>query len=217
MAQNRHIALWGYEDWLYDDGSILIKYICANKHLSIQVHPNDDVAQITGGKAKTEMWHILKSGPIFAGFKRDVTKQDIEKAIKHGSLEQLLVKIDTHVGECYLIPGGLVHAIGEGTQVLEVQQSSNTTFRLYDWNRVDENGISRQLHIKEALMALNICLPPPNPCDAIICKYFEFKATHIDNAVLTDRYQIIYDNVNMLIKIVTPSKNVFTIPFNPSI
>ena len=154
-----HAALWGHEEWLVcahpsSPGRIvggegrtlrdvcpgfplLVKRICAKKRLSVQVHPNDATAKTVGGEAKTEMWCVLEAGPIFAGFRKGVTAADVERAVADGSFESLLVRFDAKPGECYFIPGGLVHAIGEGTTVYEVQQSSDTTFRLYDWGRVD--------------------------------------------------------------------------------
>ena len=190
-----HSALWGYEEWLVSahpsaPGRIvgggktlrdicpgfplLIKKICANRRLSVQVHPNDETAKTVGGEPKTEMWCVLKAGPIFAGFRPGVTKQDVERAVGDGTFEDLLVRFDAKPGECYFIPGGLVHAIGEGTSVYEVQQSSDTTFRLYDWGRVGADGKPRQLHVKEGLAAMDIALPPPVPSDSVKCKYFEF-------------------------------------------
>ena len=191
-----HTALWGHEEWLVSahpsapgrvvggkgktlrdicpDFPLLIKKICANQRLSVQVHPNDATAKTVGGEAKTEMWCVLKAGPIFAGFKPGVRKADVERAVGDGTFEDLLVRFDAKPGECYFIPGGLVHAIGEGTSVYEVQQSSDTTFRLYDWGRVGADGKPRQLHVKEGLAAMDITLPPPVPSDSVQCKYFEF-------------------------------------------
>lgn len=191
-----HEALWGYEEWLVcahpsapgrivggegktlrdvcPDFPLLVKKICAGKRLSVQVHPNDETAKTVGGEAKTEMWCVLKGGPIFAGFKPGVTKTDVERAVGDGTFEDLLVRFDAKPGECYFIPGGLVHAIGEGTSVYEVQQSSDTTFRLYDWGRVGADGKPRQLHVKEGLAAMDIALPPPVPSQGVKCKYFEF-------------------------------------------
>ena len=171
----RHDRLWGFEEWLYDDGSVLIKRICADMRLSVQVHPNGTTEKTVGGKAKTEMWCVLKDGPIFAGFKPGVGREDVVRAVNDGSFENLLVRFEAKAGECYFIPGGLVHAIGEGTSVFEVQQSSDTTFRLYDWGRLDGNGNPRQLHVKEALEAMNLSLPPPVPGDSVECEFFSFR------------------------------------------
>ena len=190
-------ALWGREEWLVcahpsspgriaggggrtlrdlaPDFPLLVKKICAEKRLSVQVHPNDETAKTVGGEAKTEMWCVLKAGPVFAGFRPGVTKADVERAVRDGTFENLLKRIDAKPGECYFIPGGLVHTIGEGTSVYEVQQSSDTTFRLYDWGRVGADGKPRQLHVKEGLAAMDISLPPPVPSDSVKCPYFEFR------------------------------------------
>lgn len=170
-----HKALWGYEEWLVDAPRILVKRIVANDRLSVQVHPNDVTAKTVGGDPKTEMWCVLKAGPIFAGVKPGTTAADVERAVKDGSFEDILVRHDAKVGECYFIPGGLVHAIGEGTSVYEVQQPSTTTFRLYDWGRVGADGQPRQLHVKEALAAMDLSLPPPTPTETVDCPYFTFR------------------------------------------
>ena len=211
-----HTALWGHEEWLVSahpsapsriadakgqtlrvvcpEFPLLIKKICAEKRLSVQVHPNDETAKTVGGEAKTEMWCVLKAGPIFAGFKPGVTKTDVERAVGDGTFENLLVRFDTKPGECYFIPGGLVHAIGEGTSVYEVQQSSDTTFRLYDWGRVGADGKPRQLHVKEGLAAMDITLPPPMPSDSVKCPYFEFfKTSNLESQISNlNRWRVVY-------------------------
>lgn len=178
-----HRALWGHEEWLVcahpsapgrivgGEGKtlrdvcpgfpLLVKKICAKDRLSVQVHPNDETAKTVGGEPKTEMWCVLEPGPIFAGFRPGVTKQDVERAVADGTFEELLVRFDAKRGECYFIPGGLVHAIGEGTSVYEVQQSSDTTYRFYDWDRKDKEGRKRPLHIEESFRSLDYTIPPP--------------------------------------------------------
>ena len=213
-----HKALWGHEEWLVcahasAPGKIvggggktlrdvcpgfplLVKKICAQQRLSVQVHPNDETAKTVGGEAKTEMWYVLEAGPIFAGFKPGVTKADVERAVGDGTFEDLLVRFDAKPGECYFIPGGLVHAIGEGTSVYEVQQSSDTTFRLYDWGRVGADGKPRQLHVKEGLAAMDIALPPPVPSDSVKCPYFEFRKAGEDGRRKTEDgrcWRVVYD------------------------
>ena len=204
MERQRHNTLWGFEDWLYDDGSVLIKRICADMRLSVQVHPNDETAKTVGGRAKTEMWCVLKDGPIFAGFKPGVTDADVVRAVEDGSFESLLVRFDAKVGECDFIPGGLVHAIGEGTSVFEVQQSSNTTFRLYDWGRLDANGNPRQLHVKEALAAMDLSLPPPVPGDFVECRYFTFRKVEAGLLSADTRRRVVYCPSADVLKVVEP-------------
>jgi mannose-6-phosphate isomerase len=205
MERQRHDTLWGFEDWLYDDGAVLIKRICADMRLSVQVHPNDETAKTVGGRAKTEMWCVLKDGPIFAGFKPGVTDADVVRAVEDGSFESLLVRFDAKAGECYFIPGGLVHAIGEGTSVFEVQQSSNTTFRLYDWGRLDANGNPRQLHVKEALAAMDLSLPPPVPGDSVECRYFTFRRVESGRISADSHRRVVYDPLTDSLTVVEPS------------
>ena len=195
MERERHNTLWGFEDWLYDDGKVLVKRICADMRLSVQVHPNDETALTVGGRAKTEMWCVLKGGPIFAGFRPGVTESDVVRAVGDGSFEELLVRYDAKPGECYFIPGGLVHAIGEGTSVFEVQQSSNTTFRLYDWGRLDAQGCPRKLHVEEALSAMDISLPPPVPAESVDCPYFGFRRHPAGELVPSSTHRVVYDPV----------------------
>ena len=213
-----HAALWGHEEWLVSahpsapgkivggggktlrdicpEFPLLIKKICAKKRLSVQVHPNDETAKTVGGEPKTEMWCVLEPGPIFAGFRPGVTKGDVERAVADGTFEELLVRFDAKRGECYFIPGGLVHAIGEGTSVYEVQQSSDTTFRLYDWGRVGADGRPRQLHVKEGLAAMDVALPPPVPAQDVKCGYFEFYKQGKDGRRETEdakSWRVVYD------------------------
>ena len=209
-----HVALWGEEEWLvsahpnspgrivggggktlrdvFPEFPLLVKRISAQKRLSVQVHPNDETAKTVGGAPKTEMWCVLEPGPIFAGFRHGVTKADVERAVVDGSFEALLERIDTKRGECYFIPGGLVHSIGEGTTVYEVQQSSDTTFRLYDWGRLDAEGRPRRLHIKEALAAMDISLPPPESLDHVSCPYFDFAQIPSGAVAASDRWRVLY-------------------------
>ena len=214
FKEDIHKALWGEESWLVSahpsapsllaDGSgrtlrevcpsfpLLAKVIRANLRLSVQVHPNDRTATSVGGEAKTEMWCVLKAGPIFAGFRPGTTAAAIERAVEDGSFEDLLVRFDAKVGECFYIPGGLVHAIGEGTTVFEVQQSSDTTFRLYDWGRVGADGRPRQLHVKQALAAMDLSLPPPVPSAAVSCPYFDFRRVAAGTLPPSDAWRIVY-------------------------
>ena len=209
-----HTALWGYEEWLVSahpsapsrivggngrtlrdvKGAfpLLVKKIAAKTRLSVQVHPNDQTAKTVGGEAKTEMWCVLEPGVIFAGFKPGTTAEDIERAVKDGSFEQLLVRFDAKPGECYFIPGGLVHAIGDGTTVYEVQQSSNTTFRLYDWGRVGADGKPRQLHVKEGLAAMDLTLPAPTPGESVSCPYFTFSKVGAGVLPKSDAWRVVY-------------------------
>lgn len=209
-----HAALWGEEEWLVSAhprspgrivGSggatlrdicpsfpLLVKRISARRSLSVQVHPSEATAAVVGGEPKTEMWCVLEAGPIFAGFRPGVTAADVERAVHDGSFESILVRFDAKPGECYFIPGGLVHAIGAGTSVYEVQQSSDTTFRLYDWGRVGADGRPRKLHVKEALAALDLSLPPPVPEPAVSCRYFDFAKMPEGEVAASPHWRVVY-------------------------
>ena len=140
----------------FDAFPLLIKLIDANDRLSVQVHPDDIYAKANGLDAgKTEMWYIVdcKEGArLVYGLKSDTKPSfdDIEKANQNGSLIDMLNFVDVHRGDCFFIPAGLVHAIGEGIVIAEIQQNSNTTYRLYDYDRCDKYGNKRELHIQKA-------------------------------------------------------------------
>ena len=142
---------------LYENFPLLIKLIDANENLSIQVHPNDETAKLYGGQAKTEAWYILKSDPnavIYAGLTKQFDKKEIENALPTKKIVSMMQKIPTQSGETIFIPGGRLHAIGKGNLLLEVQQNSNTTYRVYDWDRIDKKTGPRPLHFKEASKVL---------------------------------------------------------------
>lgn len=156
---------------------LLFKVIDAKQRLSVQVHPNEKTRALTGGEPKTEMWRVLGGkGPIFAGLKSGTTPARVEEDIRTGKFEETLVRHDAHEGLTLFIPGGLVHAIGEDVLIYEVQQSSNTTYRLYDWGRVGADGKPRQLHIEESLKSIDFNLPPPQSRDRVECSFFNFRA-----------------------------------------
>ena len=139
---------------------ILIKLIDAKKDLSVQVHPDDEYAaeHEQGSLGKTEMWYILDSKPgskLVFGFNQDVNEELIRKSIKSGTIEAYLNHVPVHKDDLFYIKSGTVHAIGEGILLAEIQESSNLTYRLYDYNRVDKNGEKRPLHIDKALEVMN--------------------------------------------------------------
>lgn len=136
---------------------LLIKLIDARERLSVQVHPDDTTAARYGGEAKTEMWYVLDAEPdarVFAGLARGVTRAAFERALREERLEEVLQPVRAEVGKCIYIPGGRAHAIGEGCVILEVQQNSNTTYRLYDWGRVGSDGRPRDVHVEQALRCI---------------------------------------------------------------
>lgn len=143
---------------------LLIKLIDARETLSVQVHPNNENAHRTGGEPKTEMWYVLDAAPdacVYAGLQAGVTPDRLRAALRDNTVEDLLVRLPVKPHDAIFVPGGRVHAIGAGCLLLECQQNSNTTYRLYDWGRVDAEGKSRELHIEPALRVINWNEPPP--------------------------------------------------------
>ena len=134
---------------------ILIKLIDAKSDLSVQVHPNDEyAAKVEGQWGKTEMWYVLAAhsgAELVYGFNRDVSASQIRHGIENGSIGKLLNHVPVHKDDLFFIESGTVHAIGAGCLIAEIQQSSNLTYRLYDYDRTDKNGKKRELHIDKAL------------------------------------------------------------------
>ena len=138
---------------------ILIKLIDAKKDLSVQVHPDDEYAKAEGQWGKTEMWYVLSARPgseLVYGFNRDVDKTTVREAIENGSIISLLNHVPVQTNDLFFVEPGTVHAIGAGILLAEIQQSSNLTYRLYDYGRVDKNGKQRELHIDKALDVVNL-------------------------------------------------------------
>ncbi|HHT83561.1 MAG: type I phosphomannose isomerase catalytic subunit [Christensenellales bacterium] len=170
---------------------VLIKLIDADQTLSIQVHPDDEYALKNEGQyGKTEMWYICDvcgdggGGEIYLGLNTDIDKEDLKKAIIDGSVEKYLNKIKVKPGEYYLVPAGTLHAIRGGLTLLEVQQSSDVTYRVYDYDRIDASGNKRELHIEKALDVVNCrkyALPEQN------LKYDAFEG-HKERLLAQNRY-----------------------------
>lgn len=143
---------------------LLLKLIDARESLSLQVHPNERTAPLTGGKPKTELWYVLDAEPgavLYAGFRRPTSERALRDAVAHGpQFVAALQKLSVSVGDALFIPGGMVHAIGGGSLIFEVQQSSDTTYRFYDWDRRDANGRGRDLHLEQAFRSIDYALPP---------------------------------------------------------
>lgn len=139
----------------YDYFPLLIKIIDANDKLSVQVHPDDEQAKKENGQnGKTEMWYVFDSKPgakLIYGLKEGITKSEFEESIENSTVEDTLKEVPVKPGDSFYMPSGTVHAILDGILVAEIQQNSNTTYRVYDWNRVDKNGNPRELHIEKAL------------------------------------------------------------------
>ena len=172
---------------------LLFKIIDAKRRLSVQVHPNNGNAELTGGKPKTEMWFVLgceEDASLFAGLTDDATEATIAKASNDGSVANQLVELKIAPGQALFIPGGLVHAIGDGCLIYEVQQNSNTTYRMFDWNRIDAQGNPRELHIDESLKTIGWGLPVPEMVEpqseeqgwsqVVSCEFFTMKKLELN-------------------------------------
>jgi len=138
---------------------LLIKFIDANDDLSIQVHPNDQLARERHNSfGKTEMWYVMDTNPgasLISGFNREVSKEEYLEALNQKSLATILNRVQTSPGDVFFIPAGRIHAIGAGILLAEIQQTSDITYRLYDWDRVDQHGNPRELHTDLALDAID--------------------------------------------------------------
>ena len=140
---------------------ILIKFIDAKKDLSVQVHPTDEYAKDkeNGQFGKTEMWYVLDAGrdaKLVYGLKQNCTKEEIRKAISDGTVMRYLQKVPIHKDDLFFIRAGTIHAIGAGALVAEIQENSNLTYRLYDYDRIGKDGKKRELHIDKALDVANL-------------------------------------------------------------
>lgn len=138
---------------------LLVKFLDAREHLSVQVHPHDAIAKTlaAGDAPKTECWYVLDAQPdaaVWLGFRSGVGRADYERAAGRAEVVELLERHPVTAGDFVFVPGGTVHAIGAGIVLAEVQQTSDTTYRIYDWERTDERGRPRPVHLGEALGAI---------------------------------------------------------------
>ncbi len=180
-------ALYGISP--FEDGRfpLLVKFIDAQDTLSVQVHPDDRYVSLhedTPDSGKNEMWHILHAdsgSSIILGLKEGVTREAIRKALDDKSLEDCLNKVQVTEGDTFFIPAGTVHAIGRGIVLAEIQQNSDITYRLYDWDRVDGKGNPRELHIEKALDVINFSSTDTKKIEEIITYEGENKKTVLVN------------------------------------
>ena len=153
----------------FDYFPLLIKFIDAKKDLSIQVHPNDEYAlEHEGEYGKTEMWYIMEceeGAYLYYGFKHEISKDELEKRIADNTLTEVLNKVEVKKGDVFFIPSGTIHAICSGIIICEIQQNSNTTYRVYDYGRRDAQGNLRQLHIKQAVDVAQLTPSPKQEVD----------------------------------------------------
>lgn len=183
-----------------DKFPLLIKFIDARDDLSIQVHPNDSLAkQRHNSFGKTEVWYVVKAAPeafIFSGFKDRITPEEYVKKVANNTFTDALQKHFVKEGDVYFIPAGRVHAIGSGCFVAEIQQTSNITYRIYDYNRKDANGNSRELHTELAKDAIDYTVYDSYKTDyetkynqtneLVSCEYFTTNLLELDNSFEKD-------------------------------
>ena len=155
---------------------ILIKLLDARERLSIQVHPPAQMSATLGGEPKTEMWYFADTQPganIYVGLKAGVTRKQFETLLRDGRVEEAVHVIPVENGDSIFIPSGRLHAIGQGNVIVEVQQNSDTTYRVFDWNRTGLDGAPRKLHIEESMASIDF-------------NDFEPEADHIEEGVIAE-------------------------------
>ena len=194
-----------------DEFPLLIKFIDAHQDLSIQVHPNDEIARRHGKpRGKTEMWYALEPETpdtfLYNGLAETLTPQQYEAMVDDGTITQTLARHNVREGDVFFIPAGRIHAIGKGCLVAEIQQTSDVTYRIYDFKRKDKDGNYRQLHTKEAMECIDYSVSSNNrtayekqenkSVEAVDCPYFKTSVcdvngkAHFDYAA-TDSFVII--------------------------
>jgi mannose-6-phosphate isomerase len=166
---------------------LLIKLLDCQDVLSVQVHPDPQTCRRMGeGTPKTECWYIISAEPgavIYKGLKKGVTREQFAEAIEQANVADLLSKVVVREGECHFLPAGTAHAIGPGLLIAEIQTPSDTTYRVFDWNRVDDTGKPRQLHIEQALESIHFDqdasdLPVTTIGRLLECEYFTIDKGH---------------------------------------
>lgn len=198
---------------------ILIKLIDAKADLSVQVHPDDEYALKNEGQlGKTEMWYVLDAKPtstLVYGFKTDVAPEQVRRSIEDGNVSKLLNHVPIHKDDLFYIEAGTVHAIGAGALIAEIQESSNVTYRLYDYDRVGKDGKKRPLHINKALEVANMksSVAPRQPMRTLKyragcatelltrCKYFQVERMLLNTEVRRElvEYQTVENSFHALL------------------
>ena len=187
---------------------LLVKILDANRDLSIQVHPDDTMgATLTPPDlGKTEAWYVMHADPgakIYAGLRDGVGQQEFKEAIADGTTDTVMHAFEPQAGDCVMVPAGTLHAIGAGLLVAEIQQASDTTFRVYDWGRVDSDGRPRDLHIESAIQATDFARGPVHPIrrpsndgvtELVACDNFVIRRHKITSPIAIggdDRFRIV--------------------------
>lgn len=183
---------------------LLIKFIDSNDALSVQVHPNDEVAKERHkAYGKTEMWYIMdaeKDSSLIVGFEKDSSMREFSDAIQNQTVPQILHTEPVAPGDVFFLPAGRVHAIGKGILLAEIQQTSDITYRIFDWNRVDANGKGRELHLNLAMDVIDYKAHDSYKTDYMVqeggtseiltCKYFQTNILSFDMPITKDYYHL---------------------------
>ena len=183
-----------------DEFPLLIKFIDARQDLSIQVHPTDEIAKKQGKeRGKTEMWYIMNSdegAKLFSGLKTQITPEQYKEMVENDTICDALAQYTVKEGDCFFLPAGRIHAIGTGCFLAEIQQTSDVTYRIYDYGRKDKDGNCRQLHTREAAECINYnveknyrteYLPKKNEgVNLVNCPYFNTAVYDLDEPMTLD-------------------------------
>lgn len=183
-----------------DEFPLLVKFIDAQQDLSIQVHPDDETAVRLGEKhGKTEMWYIMDSAPeasLYCGLKQEITPETYKKMVEEGTICNALAKYQVREGDVFFLPAGRIHAVGAGCFLTEIQQTSDLTYRIYDYNRKDKNGNLRELHTEKAAESIHFKVeddyrtyyrPMKNIGVPLVeCPYFSTSVYDLDETMILD-------------------------------
>ena len=189
-----------HELWMQDRQSIfgevpdfprfplLVKLLDAQEKLSLQVHPPEEIAKTLGSEPKTEFWYVAAAdagAELFVGLKESMTREEFKHALENGTVADCVHKIRAKAGDAMFLPAGRFHAVGAGNLLVEIQQNSDTTYRVFDWNRVAEPGKSRRLHIDEALQSIDFTDAAPRlvePKGEVLVRHelFEIQKWNLD-------------------------------------
>jgi mannose-6-phosphate isomerase len=137
---------------------LLVKLLDAQEKLSLQVHPPEEIAKILGGEPKTEFWYVAAAEPeaeLLVGLREPMTREEFKNALTRGTIADHVHRIPVKAGDAMFLPAGRFHAVGAGNLLVEIQQNSDTTYRVFDWNRSGNSGTPRQLHVDEALQSID--------------------------------------------------------------
>ena len=198
----------------FENFPILIKLIDAKDNLSVQVHPNNEYAQrVEGEYGKTEMWYVVdcdEGASLLYGFKHNITKEEFRERIENNTLLEVTNSVPVKKGDVFFIDAGTVHAIGAGILIAEIQQNSNTTYRIYDYGRVGADGKPRQLHIDKAVDVTNLCPAKPYPQSEPVdmggwtkkrlakCEYFTVDVINVDTSAALEADKSSFVNILVL-------------------